>query len=63
MRRMVDPVVTADGHTYERAAIEQWLRVHDTSPMTGQPLPSKTLSPDGCSHQRREALKRSEAHF
>ena len=62
MRPMVDPVVTADGHTYERVAIEQWLQMHDMSPMTGEPLPlpSRSVSPDGCSHQRREALKRSE---
>ena len=40
MRPMVDPVVTADGHTYERVAIEQWLQMHDMSPMTGEPLPS-----------------------
>jgi hypothetical protein len=47
MRPMVDPVVTADGHTYERVAIEQWLQMHDMSPMTGEPLPSaKSLSPD-----------------
>ena len=58
---MVDPVVTADGHTYERVAIEQWLQMHDMSPMTGEPLSSKSLSPDGCSHQRREALKRERA--
>jgi hypothetical protein len=58
MRRMHDPVVTADGHTYERAAIERWLRQHDTSPMTGQPLANKVLSPDGAVHQRRQALNR-----
>eukprot|EP00466_Bigelowiella_natans_P017965 jgi/Bigna1/74743/fgenesh1_pg.30_\ len=29
-----DPVITKDGHTYERAAIELWLQRHDTSPLT-----------------------------
>merc|ERR1712146_346013 len=29
---MRDPVFTADGQTYEREAIEAWLRDHDTSP-------------------------------
>ena len=28
MRTMVDPVVTADGQTYERTFIEEWLRTH-----------------------------------
>ena len=31
---MVDPVIAADGHTYERAAIQQWLQTHPTSPVT-----------------------------
>ncbi len=34
-----DPVCAADGHTYERSAIEQWLRTHDTSPMTCAAMP------------------------
>ncbi len=32
---MQHPVIAADGHTYERAAMEQWLRQHNTSPVTG----------------------------
>ncbi len=28
---------------YERAAIEAWLRDHNTSPLTGEILPSKLL--------------------
>ena len=36
---MTDPVVAADGHTYERAAIAAWLQSHTTSPVTKQPLP------------------------
>ena len=33
-------VVTADGLTYDRSAIEQWLsKGKTTSPLTGQPLP------------------------
>ena len=42
---MTDPVSTVDGHTYERTAIERWLRTHDTSPMTGARLPHKDLTP------------------
>ncbi|CAM6081727.1 unnamed protein product [Calypogeia fissa] len=37
---MQDPVITADGHSYERAAIERWLKTHDTSPITGEVLPA-----------------------
>ncbi|CAN0298084.1 unnamed protein product, partial [Ascophyllum nodosum] len=38
-----DPAVAADGYTYERAAIERWLSEHDTSPVTGEPLETKTV--------------------
>ena len=33
------------GHTFERVAIERWLRTHGTSPMTGAALPHKHLVP------------------
>ena len=36
----------ADGHTYERSAIEQWLKTHNTSPTTGLELESKRLVPN-----------------
>ena len=35
----------ADGFTYERSAIEQWLETHNTSPATGAALESKQLIP------------------
>ena len=40
---MTDPVSTADGFTYEREAITEWLRTKDTSPKTGVKLESKVL--------------------
>lgn len=43
---MVDPVVTCDGHTYERVAIERWLGVSTRAPLTGLPLANKTLVPN-----------------
>jgi hypothetical protein len=43
---MRDPASSADGHTYERALIEDWLRNHDTSPKTGAVLLHKNLSPN-----------------
>jgi hypothetical protein len=43
---MRDPVTTADGQTYERAAIERWFESSDMSPATGANLPSKTVVPN-----------------
>lgn len=43
---MVDPVVAADGHTYERTAIARWLKTSDKSPMTGSILVHKELVPN-----------------
>lgn len=31
---MIDPVFAADGYTYEREAIQQWLQTHNMSPKT-----------------------------
>ncbi|CAI5475692.1 unnamed protein product [Closterium sp. Yama58-4] len=42
-KRMTDPVVAADGFTYERYMIEQWLERNNTSPITGQPFPHSTI--------------------
>jgi len=42
-----DPVVAADGFTYERESIEQWFsKGHDRSPKTGAQLQSKQLFPN-----------------
>ena len=43
---MTDPVTTADGFTYERTAISEWLRTKDTSPATGAALENKSLFPN-----------------
>mmetsp|Transcript_22016 Transcript_22016/g.46413 ORF Transcript_22016/g.46413 Transcript_22016/m.46413 type:complete len:558 (-) Transcript_22016:247-1920(-) len=43
---MVDPVVAADGHTYERSAIARWLTASNKSPMTGADLIHKQLVPN-----------------
>ena len=44
---MVDPVVTADGHSYERWAIVNWLaRGNSTSPLTGGQLEHTMLTPN-----------------
>ena len=43
---MIDPVMTVDGHSYERSAIEEWFKKKATSPKTGIPLDSKALLPN-----------------
>ena len=40
---MTDPVLASDGFSYERSAIESWLRTHDTSPKTNATLAHKNL--------------------
>jgi hypothetical protein len=43
---MEDPVIAADGHSYERSAITDWLRNNSTSPKTNMKLESKSLTPN-----------------
>ena len=47
-------VTTEDGHSYERAAIEFWLRDHNTSPKTGGRLRSTALI---AAHALRNAIE------
>jgi U-box domain/C2 domain len=54
---MRDPVVAADGHTYERSAIARWLTESNKSPLTGAILSHKDLVPNYMLLSRlREAL-------
>ena len=43
---MKDPVICADGFTYERAAITSWFEVHSTSPRTNVVLEDFNLIPN-----------------
>ncbi|EOD34617.1 hypothetical protein EMIHUDRAFT_467559 [Emiliania huxleyi CCMP1516] len=43
---MSDPVMAADGHSYERKQIERWLATKSTSPMTGEALEHSFLTPN-----------------
>lgn len=43
---MKDPVICADGITYERREISRWLQKHDTSPKTNLVLANKILIPN-----------------
>jgi U-box domain len=44
-----------DGHSYEEAAIAQWLQAHGTSPVTGQPLATTELLPNHALRQMIQA--------
>ena len=52
----MDPVVAADGESYERAAMEAWLADHGAvSPVTGAPLENTDLVPN---HSLRNIMQR-----
>jgi hypothetical protein len=51
---MHDPVVLADGHSYERSYISRWLDEHSTSPVNGLELPQKDMFPN---HALRNAVE------
>ncbi len=43
---MQHPVIAADGHTYEKEALQQWLQCSQLSPTTGQKLAHIRLTPN-----------------
>ena len=55
---MTDPVTTADGQSYEHDAIQEWLRSHNTSPVTNARLPNKKLTKN---HALRNAIGEYQA--
>ena len=63
MELMRDPVSTADGHTYERAAIARWFADgHTTSPKTGAALEHKSIIPNiALRHVTEEWAERNNA--
>lgn len=46
LEQLANPVITADGQSYEEKAIADWLVLHDTSPTTGRILPHKDVIPN-----------------
>jgi len=55
---MKNPVITADGHTYEEKAIKDWFAIgKKTSPVTGLPLSTLQLTPN---HTLRKAINEFE---
>ena len=55
---MVDPVLGSDGRTYERSAITEWLRTHNTSPITREVMTATSLKPN---YALRSLIERSNA--
>lgn len=53
MEVMFEPVLDAEGNTYERMAILEWLKQHPTSPVSRQPLSERMLNPN---NSLREAI-------
>lgn len=52
-----DPVLAQDGHTYERKAIEEWVRKNGTSPITSQQISVEHLYPN---YAMKKAIDRFE---
>lgn len=46
INELTEPVVGEDGHTYERSAITEWLRLHGRSPVTNQDMDVDRLIPN-----------------
>ncbi len=62
MEVMRDPVMAADGQTYERVEIEKWFeKGNRTSPLTGAELPSTVLMPNIALRKAIEAIRESAA--
>jgi hypothetical protein len=40
---MENPMIAADGFSYEKLAIEEWFKISNISPLTGQILPNTNL--------------------
>ncbi len=60
---MVDPVITADGHSYERASITRWfLMGHHTSPLTNARLANQDILPNHSLRQAIENYQRLRSH-
>lgn len=47
---MEEPVIAEDGHTYEKAAIVEWFRNRNSSPMTNERLKSTQVIPNVLVH-------------
>jgi ATP-dependent DNA helicase PIF1 len=58
---MNDPVISKTGHTFERSAIEKWLKTNTTCPMTKEPLSMQDLVPNRSLLEEIEQYKQQQA--
>lgn len=54
---MVNPVITSNGHTYERSYIEEWFKAHTTDPLSNENI-TKKLVPNLSLKEAIEAFKK-----
>ena len=59
---MTDPVVAADGFSYERAEMESYLKHYSVSPVTGRPLAFTRLFPNNQLRNVIQAWHRDAGH-
>jgi len=59
--KFTDPVITPSGVTFERRAIVEWLRLHDTDPVTRQPLRVSQLVPNRAMRDLIDAESKSQS--
>ena len=59
---MRDPVIASDGHTYERANIEAYLKQNNKSPVTGEPMQHSYVVPNISLKQRIDEFIRQNKH-
>ncbi|CAM9670247.1 unnamed protein product, partial [Sphacelaria rigidula] len=59
---MMDPVVCEDGHSYERRALEAWLRSNNTSPMSNAHLSTTMVVPNHALRNSIEAFRKTRGY-
>lgn len=60
LQLMVDPVIDAEGNTFERSAIEEWIKKEGTSPITRNPIAISDLR---CNRALKSAISEDRAKF
>ena len=60
---MKDPVLASDGHTYEKANIESYLKQHNKSPVTGEPMQHTFVFPNNSVKQLIEKFRSENKHI
>lgn len=61
LKVMSDPVIDPEGITYERSAIEEWLKRSETSPITRSPLRIADLIPNRALREAIESARGTQA--